>query len=868
MSLFRFSSHETKLEIDCLQDIIGMRIGNIHQTEKTLLIKFWKLGVSRHLLIENGIRFHLTEFPREKPKTPPDVCCRLRKWLRFRRLDDIIQPGNDRAVYFCFGDMRLCLELFDAGNIILFQASDNRILALQRYHVIQRESGKTVIGVNQLYTPEQFRDYRPPTDEAVHTFLSNIPEKEGNNQKLRTFLSRLFPFHRHEFFLHAITVAGIRPVEVTVAAYVYEPAQVDLLIAALRPFDELLLSKPPPRPPRPPLGPDGARPEPPSQPEEPVVEIPKPAGFVYALNPKDKFLCGVHLAHWDAKRVQRFDTFDAACDQFWSVAELQVAHREREQVAAIPQKKVASVQRNFEKKKKQLQQEIDTLNRVGAEIQRQADDVEACRQILSSYISQHLRWDDIRAAIRGYQEAGDERARMIDKVEFEKGQFWVLLQTEKGNIERVLIDLRKSAYANASAYFDRRGPLAEKLQRTEAKEAEVVRKVDKTAQATKKKVNATIQDRRKTWWFERFHWFITSENYLVIAGRDKIQNEVLVKHYLRKDDIYLHADIAGAASVVIKNPTGRPVSPISIDQAAQFTVARSNAWKSDEACQCFWVYPDQVRKTIPGASTAPTGSFYIVGEKHRMTMTMPQMALGILFHVTEDHVAAHSEDRRIRVDSEEDDRPQSPETPDEPVPAAPPPPPPPPVEEEDDDDGEEDDGEEEELTDEELARIALEEPERADVARRRKERAAKRKARRERKARGRQIEPEVAEVMESEGIPIDLDVEGINGLTGVPCDDDEFYAAYTMVAPLSAMVSYKFRVKFAPGETKKGKVWPILQNYFCGMKGTPPEQIALMRLIPETDVVNQLPFSLKLALSGAAQKKAQQSKGGKKGKKK
>jgi len=25
---------------------------------------------------------------------------------------------------------------------------------------------------------------------------------------------------------------------------------------------------------------------------------------------------------------------------------------------------------------------------------------------------------------------------------------------------------------------------------------------------------------RKTFWFEKFHWFITSENYLVIGGKD------------------------------------------------------------------------------------------------------------------------------------------------------------------------------------------------------------------------------------------------------------------------------------------------------------------------------------------------------------
>lgn len=33
--------------------------------------------------------------------------------------------------------------------------------------------------------------------------------------------------------------------------------------------------------------------------------------------------------------------------------------------------------------------------------------------------------------------------------------------------------------------------------------------------------------------FEKFLWFISSENYLVIAGRDQQQNELIVKRYLR-----------------------------------------------------------------------------------------------------------------------------------------------------------------------------------------------------------------------------------------------------------------------------------------------------------------------------------------------
>ena len=48
---------------------------------------------------------------------------------------------------------------------------------------------------------------------------------------------------------------------------------------------------------------------------------------------------------------------------------------------------------------------------------------------------------------------------------------------------------------------------------------------------------SSVEQLRRVHWFERFHWFISSENYLVLAGRDAQQNEQLVKRYMRKGDL-------------------------------------------------------------------------------------------------------------------------------------------------------------------------------------------------------------------------------------------------------------------------------------------------------------------------------------------
>jgi len=61
--------------------------------------------------------------------------------------------------------------------------------------------------------------------------------------------------------------------------------------------------------------------------------------------------------------------------------------------------------------------------------------------------------------------------------------------------------------------------------------------------------------------------------HIVIGGRDQQQNELIVKRYLKAGDLYVHADLTGASSVVIKNPSGNPVPPKSLAEAGTMAVA-------------------------------------------------------------------------------------------------------------------------------------------------------------------------------------------------------------------------------------------------------------------------------------------------------
>lgn len=60
------------------------------------------------------------------------------------------------------------------------------------------------------------------------------------------------------------------------------------------------------------------------------------------------------------------------------------------------------------------------------------------------------------------------------------------------------------------------------------------------------------------------------------------------------NDLYVHADLHGATSVIVKNPSGQPVPPKSLNEAGQLAVCFSAAWDSKVVTSAYWVESSQV----------------------------------------------------------------------------------------------------------------------------------------------------------------------------------------------------------------------------------------------------------------------------------
>lgn len=150
--------------------------------------------------------------------------------------------------------------------------------------------------------------------------------------------------------------------------------------------------------------------------------------------------------------------------------------------------------------------------------------------------------------------------------------------------------------------------------------------------------------------------FVTSDNYLVVAGKDAQQNEQLVKRYLRPGDAYLHAEVHGAATCILRAKRRRrkdgkaqvvPLSNQALREAGHFTICRSSAWSSKMVTSAYWVESHQVSKTAPTGEYLTVGSFMIRGRKNFLPASSLEMGLGVLFRLGDEaSVARHANERR------------------------------------------------------------------------------------------------------------------------------------------------------------------------------------------------------------------------------
>jgi hypothetical protein len=131
-------------------------------------------------------------------------------------------------------------------------------------------------------------------------------------------------------------------------------------------------------------------------------------------------------------------------------------------------------------------------------------------------------------------------------------------------------------------------------------------------------------------WYEKLRWFLSSDGFLVVGGRDAATNESVVKKYLESQDIYMHSDIHGAPSVVVKSE-GKEIPETTVHEAATLAASFSSAWTKGFGSQdVYWVKPDQVSKTPQSGEYVAKGAFIIRGTRNYVRGVPLIIAVGVV----------------------------------------------------------------------------------------------------------------------------------------------------------------------------------------------------------------------------------------------
>ena len=249
-----------------------------------------------------------------------------------------------------------------------------------------------------------------------------------------------------------------------------------------------------------------------------------------------------------------------------------------------------------------LRKRIESQQRTIAEYEAKSADLAAIGTIIMSALPELERHIRTAKAI----DSGKSSATLPPGIILDRGR--KIIQVPHGEMV-IDLDIRKTAGENANSYFQESKDYRHRVEN--AREA-----LKESINSSRKEESAKITRKRK-FWFEKYRWTFTSEGNLVIAGKDRKTNESAVKKHLESTDIYVHADLYGAPSTVIKSIDGKRPDQKSIEESCAFAVSFSRAWSAGiSSGSAYWVFPEQVSKTPESGEYVSTGSWIIRGKRN------------------------------------------------------------------------------------------------------------------------------------------------------------------------------------------------------------------------------------------------------------
>ena len=570
----------------------GARVDKSFQPTKDIVVmRFHVPGTGRiDLVMQCGSRIHTSQYPLENPTTPPTFPMLLRKRIKGGHVESIKQHNFDRVVEIRVKKDKyytIIVELFDKGNIILLDDENNIILPLKRKHWSNRDISSK-------------REYVFPEERGINPIniseneFTELFENNSDSDVVRTLARNgLGSLYAEEVIARANEITEID--KNTVNNNLTEEQLNGLYEGFKKLFDNLKNES---------IKPQIVK----SDSKEDVIPL--------------------DLIKYDSFEKTYYNTFNEACDEFYS----KKVNTDIKQIKENAwNKKVGK----FEKRLKLQQETLDNFEKTIAEstlkgevIYSNYTTIENIINVVNTARDKGYSFKEIGKTLKKAKKDGMSEAQIYESID----PLGVLTLNIDGTT--LNINPKLTIPENAENYYEKSKKAKRKtkgaliaIENTKKQLEEIKSKKDSAMEnisVPKKRVKKNLK------WYEKLRWFVSSDDVLVVGGRDANSNESVVKKYLEPNDIYLHADIHGATSTAIKL-NGNKLNDNLLKESGEFAASFSSAWSKGFTSQdVFWVHPDQVSKTPEAGEFLAKGSFVIRGHRNYIRGARLKLAVGIV----------------------------------------------------------------------------------------------------------------------------------------------------------------------------------------------------------------------------------------------
>ncbi len=570
---------ELRVVVKELQVLLGSRVQKIYQPSKNEIVIYFYKNQDFILRITDKI-IHLTKYKRKNPITPSQYAMLLRKNLMNSRIKNIKQIESERILRIEFdNDFSLIIELFSKGNIILLKED-----------VIKYPLKIQVWSTRKIKPNEKYE--LPP--KKINLFKVSY----SDFKKILMFSDKQIV----KVLAVDLGISGVYAEEICLNAGINKTLKGELLNdeETRKIYDEF---------------------------KKLLQCLEESKGYcVYDYN-KMIDVVPIKLNIYENKKFKEFPTFNEALDYYFT--EYQKKGIKQERMLAYENKinQLKTILKNQE-------ENIELFKKKSEENRRKGEFIKENLYLLENLLKslrnakQQYSWEKIKHLLENEKEKGVPEALMIKELVPEEGR--IILDS----VPEISLTLNDSIPMIMNDFFEKAKKNEEKIINAQNKMLETRKKISEFENRKKfyereseKELPKIIQKKKKEW-YENYKWFFTSNNNLVVSGKDENTNIMLLKKHLEGDDLVFHTEITGSPFTLLKN--GSSSNELEKREAASFTASNSKAWSLGYgSVEVFYVKPFQITKTAPSGEYIRRGSFVIKGKKNFIKDLKIELAIGV-----------------------------------------------------------------------------------------------------------------------------------------------------------------------------------------------------------------------------------------------